>query len=128
MSKVKIELQPMCVSFEVERGTPLQDVLFAHGVEFPCGGKARCKGCRVKVLKGQLPVTPEMSQGLKPDEMTAGWRLSCQGKAAQDLTLEFAQWEAKILTDDSQFDFKPREGLGVAIDLGTTTLAAQLLE
>lgn len=126
--KVRIELQPMGVSFEVERGTPLQDVLFAHGVEFPCGGKARCKGCRVKVLKGNLPATPEMSQVLKPDELAAGWRLSCQGKAEQDLTLEFAQWEAKILTDDSQFDFKPREGLGVAIDLGTTTLVAQLLD
>lgn len=126
--KVRIELQPMGEAFEVEQGTPLQDVLFTHGVEFPCGGRARCKGCRVRVLKGRLPVTPEMQQVLKGEELDAGWRLSCQGKAEQDLTLEFAQWEAKILTDDSQFDFKPREGLGVAIDLGTTTLAAQLLD
>lgn len=126
--KVRIELQPMGVSFEVERDTPLQDVLFAHGVEFPCGGRARCKGCRVRVLKGSLPVTPEMEQVLKPEELAANWRLSCQGQAGQDLTLELAQWEAKILTDDTQFDFKPREGLGVAVDLGTTTVVAQLLD
>jgi hypothetical protein len=36
--KVTIELQPLGESFEVERGTSLQDVLFAHAVEFPCGG------------------------------------------------------------------------------------------
>jgi uncharacterized 2Fe-2S/4Fe-4S cluster protein (DUF4445 family) len=118
----------MGASFEVERGTPLQDVLFAHGVEFPCGGKARCKGCRVRVLTGNLPATPEMGHVLKPEELKAGWRLSCQGKALEDLTLEFAQWEAKILTDDTQFDFKPREGLGVAVDLGTSTVVAQLLD
>lgn len=118
----------MGASFEVERGTPLQDVLFAHGVEFPCGGKARCKGCRVKVLKGNLPVVPEMEQVLKREELDAGWRLSCRGIADCDLTLEFAQWEAKILTDDTQFAFTPREGLGIAIDLGTTTVAAQLLD
>lgn len=126
--KVKIELRPMGVSFEVERGTALQDVLFAHGVEFPCGGQARCKGCRVKVLNGNLPITPEMTRVLKAVDLEEGWRLSCQGRADEDLTLEFAQWEANILTDDSQFDFIPRQGLGVAIDLGTTTLAAQLLD
>ncbi|MBI4026567.1 MAG: hypothetical protein HY360_16390 [Verrucomicrobia bacterium] len=30
--------------------------------------------------------------------------------------------------DDSKFEFVPREGLGVAVDLGTTTLVVQLLD
>jgi uncharacterized 2Fe-2S/4Fe-4S cluster protein (DUF4445 family) len=33
-----------------------------------------------------------------------------------------------ILSDHSAFKFAPRDGLGVAIDLGTTTIAAQLLD
>ncbi|MBZ5514383.1 MAG: ASKHA domain-containing protein [Acidobacteriia bacterium] len=126
--RVRIELQPLGESFELERGTQLQDVLFAHGVEFPCGGRARCKGCRVRVVQGTLPITPEQEALLTPEELAAGWRLSCTAKAESDLTLELGQWEAAILADNSIFEFTPRPGLGVAIDLGTTTIVAQLLD
>ena len=126
--RVHIELQPLGETFELERGTPLQDVLFAHGVEFPCGGRARCKGCRVRVARGSLPVTPEQQGLLSAEELAAGWRLSCCCNAENDLTLELGQWEAAILADNSVFEFTPREGLGVAVDLGTTTLVAQLLD
>lgn len=125
---VRIELQPLEERFELERGTPLQDVLFAHGVEFPCGGRARCRGCRVRVLNGWLPVTPEQEQVLTGEEIAAGWRLACCSKAEGDLTLELGQWEAAILADNSVFEFTPGEGWGVAVDLGTTTLVAQLLD
>ncbi|MCC7519192.1 MAG: DUF4445 domain-containing protein [Verrucomicrobiae bacterium] len=127
-SKVRIRLQPMGKELEVAKGSSLQDLLFAHGVEFPCGGRARCKGCRVRVIEGDLPLTPEQERLLTKEECDAGWRLSCQGRAEGDLTLELAQWEARILADDRAFSFVPREGLGVAVDLGTTTLAAQLLD
>ncbi len=126
--RVHIELQPLGESFELERGTPLQDVLFAHGVEFPCGGRARCKGCRVRVAHGSLAITPEQHGLLSEEELGAGWRLSCCCRAESDLTLELGQWEAAILADNSVFEFTPREGLGVAVDLGTTTLVAQLLD
>jgi uncharacterized 2Fe-2S/4Fe-4S cluster protein (DUF4445 family) len=77
---------------------------------------------------GALPVTPEDRQRLTPSELAAGWRLACRGRAELDLKLELAQWEAAILTDDSDFSFRPQEGWGVAVDLGTTTLVAQLVE
>jgi uncharacterized 2Fe-2S/4Fe-4S cluster protein (DUF4445 family) len=125
---VQIELQPLGETFTLERGTPLQDVLFAHGVEFPCGGRARCKGCRVRVVRGSLPITPEQELLLTREELESGWRLACCGKAEDNLTLELGQWEAAILADNSVFEFTPREGLGVAVDLGTTTLVAQLLD
>jgi uncharacterized 2Fe-2S/4Fe-4S cluster protein (DUF4445 family) len=127
-STVHIRLHPQGVEFDLERGTPLQDVLFAHGVEFPCGGKGRCKGCRVRVLEGHLPVSREQERMLTAEEIRGGWRLSCQGTAEDDLTLELAQWEASILTDTSAFAFSAREGLGVAVDIGTTTVVAQLLD
>ena len=112
----------------MERGAPLQDALFAEGVEFPCGGRGRCKGCRVRVLAGHLPVSAEDEQRLTPAELVAGWRLACRARAEADLKLELAQWEAAILTDDSRFTFTPRDGWGVAVDLGTTTIVAQLLD
>jgi uncharacterized 2Fe-2S/4Fe-4S cluster protein (DUF4445 family) len=125
---VHIELEPLGEKFTLERGTPLQDVLFAHGVEFPCGGRARCKGCRVRVVRGALAITPEQEQLLTREELEAGWRLACCGKAEDNLTLELGQWEAAILADNSVFAFTPGEGLGVAVDLGTTTIVAQLLD
>ena len=125
---VRIELLPLGKVLEVERGTPLQDVLFAHGVEFPCGGRGRCKGCKVKVLAGSLPITAEDRQKLTAPELSEGWRLACRGRADTDLRIELAQWEAAILTDDSVFAFTPQEGLGMAVDLGTTTIVAQLVD
>jgi uncharacterized 2Fe-2S/4Fe-4S cluster protein (DUF4445 family) len=125
---VRIELRPSGESLEVERGAPLQDVLFAHGVEFPCGSRGRCRGCRIKVLEGWLPETPEQQEILSPQELASGWRLACRSCAAGPLTLEIAQWQTPILADYSTFAFTAAEGLGVAVDLGTTTLVAQLLD
>jgi len=125
---VHIALEPLGQVLEVQRGTPLQDVLFDYGVEFPCGGQGTCRGCRVKLLRGSLAVTPEEEQILTPDELSEGWRLACRGRADADLALEIEQWETVILGDNSTFEFTPREGLGVAVDLGTTTLVTQLVD
>lgn len=125
---VRIELRPLDISVTVPCGTPLQEVLFVHGVEFPCGGRGRCRGCRVKVLSGELPLSPIQEERLSRQEQTEGWRLACQCRAEGNLTLDLAQWEAAILSDDTPFSFVPRGGLGIAIDLGTTTLVAQLLD
>ncbi len=125
---VHITLLPLGRTLEAISGTALSDLLFAQGVEFPCGGRGRCKGCRVRVLRGELPVTPEDERLLSPAERAAGWRLACRACATVDLTLELAQWEAAILSDDTRVELVPRDGLGVAVDLGTTTLVAQLLD
>ncbi len=126
--RVSIRLVPLEVTVEVARGTLLKDVLFGFGVEFPCGGHGRCKGCRVRLLEGRLPVTPEEKNMLSGEELEAGWRLACRGVAEENLTLELAQWEAAVLSDDADFAFSPKEGQGIAIDLGTTTIVAQLLD
>src|SRR5512136_1270295 len=95
---VQIELLPLGKMLRVKRGTALQDVLFAQGVEFPCGGRGRCKGCRVKLLAGALPITDEERQKLTEAELAEGWRLACRGRAEGDLKIDLAQWEAAILT------------------------------
>ena len=126
--QVSLELLPLGKVLRVKRGTALHDVLFAHGVEFPCGGRGVCKGCKVKLLAGVLAITDEDRQELSGAELAEGWRLACRGQAQSNLRIELAQWEAAILTDESVFAFTPREGLGIAVDLGTTTIVAQLLD
>lgn len=128
MSQFTLTLSPANRRLQIPAGKRLQDVLFAQGVEFPCGGRGRCKGCRVKVIKGNLPVTDEEKNLLTESELSAGWRLACRHSISGNLELELAQWEMPVLADQSHFKFTPREGLGVAIDLGTTTVAAQLLD
>ncbi len=125
---VQIELFPHGAKFSLECGSPLQDALFAHGVEFPCGGRGLCKGCKIKVLAGSLPITPEDQQRLSPAELAGGWRLACQARAADGLRIELGQWEAPILTDNTRFAFTPQKDWGVAVDVGTTTIVAQLLD
>jgi uncharacterized 2Fe-2S/4Fe-4S cluster protein (DUF4445 family) len=123
-----LKLSPADLQLDVAPGTPLQDVLFPQGVEFPCGGRGHCKGCRVKVLKGQLPVGEDEKILLTPGERESGWRLACRHSMPGELELELAQWEAAILSDQTAFAFTPRAGLGIAMDLGSTTIAAQLLD
>ena len=123
-----VRLSPAGTQLKVAAGAPLQDALFPHGVEFPCGGRGRCRGCRVKVLRGELPVAAEEKKLISENDLAAGWRLACRHNVAGDLELELAQWEMSVLDDQSAFPFVPREGLGVAIDLGTTTIAAQLVD
>lgn len=126
--RVRIHLEPLGKEIEVEQGVPLRDVLFDFGVEFPCGGHGRCRSCRVKVLEGALSLSPEQEAILSRREIMDGWRLACRCHAESDITLEINQWEAAILSDDSSLAFRPGEGLGVAVDLGTTTLVAQLAD
>jgi len=126
--KIKIALQPLNVTLEVAPGTPLQDVLHAYGVEFPCGGQGRCRGCRIEVTQGNLPPTQQEREILSDTDLAAGIRLACRNHAHTDITLRVAQWDAVILAEHAEFAMEPREGLGIAIDLGTTTIVAQLLD
>jgi uncharacterized 2Fe-2S/4Fe-4S cluster protein (DUF4445 family) len=124
----RIILRPVQVELTAPAGTALRDLLFTQGVEFPCGGQGRCRGCRVQVLEGRASVNDAQRERLSAEELAAGWRLACQCALEDDLVIELRQWDAAILVDETPFAFEPRAGLGVAVDLGTTTLVAQLLD
>lgn len=113
---------------EAAAGTALRDVLFGEGVEFPCGGQSGCGGCRVRVVQGSIAANADDREHLTETDIRAGWRLACRHHVESDVTLELAQWDMTILTDSDAFTFTPRDGLGIAIDLGTTTIAAQLVD
>ena len=124
----RITLKPVQVELTAPAGTALRDLLFAQGVEFPCGGQGRCRGCRVHVLEGQASVNDAQRERLSAEELSRGWRLACQCTLEDDLVIELRQWDAAILVDETPFAFVARPGLGVAVDLGTTTLVTQLLD
>ena len=125
---IRLDLVPLGKTVRVPPGTSLQDVLFPLGTEFPCGGRGRCRGCRIRVLEGNLPVTPEDERALTSAERDAGWRLACRARVQGDLRLELAQWETPVLADDTPFEFQPQPGVGAAVDVGTTTLVVQWVD
>jgi uncharacterized 2Fe-2S/4Fe-4S cluster protein (DUF4445 family) len=106
----------------------LADRLFELGVEFPCGGETACGGCKIRVLSGHIPITATMRQALSEAELAEGWRLACCAEARETVVVEVDQWSLPVLTDEQATPLEPREGFGAAIDLGTTTLAAQLVD
>ncbi len=120
--------EPGPLRLEPTAGRSLRDLLFERGVEFPCGGVSQCGGCKVRVVSGTVPVSDEMRAALTSEEIDAGWRLGCLAEAASAVTLEIAQWSIAILDDRAEVPFEPAPGLGAVVDVGTTTLVAQLVD
>lgn len=119
MSKV-VEIQP-------SDRRELRDILFEQGVEFPCGGESACGGCRIRVLEGDIPVTPEMRAALGERELAEGWRLGCQARCQGRVRVAVGQWSTEVLWDEARVPFEAGAGWGAVIDLGTTTLVVQLV-
>ena len=128
MPEVKIRLTPLDKQISVARGTSLIDVLHEFGVEFPCGGKGTCGKCKVRLLQGEIPLSQEHRSLLRRLGLARDCRLACKSTAESDLVLEVEQYEVMIQADESTFDFEARSAFGIAVDLGTTSLIAQLLD
>ena len=76
---------------EVKIGTPMRQVAQQFGIsdfEMPCGGVGLCGKCRVRVVSGQTPVTPQDQKYFNDQELEQGWRLGCQMLVNSDLTME----------------------------------------
>jgi len=128
MSKHTIRLHPMGKEIKVNDQTPLIDVLHEFGIEFPCGGKGTCGKCKVKLLNGEIETTEIHQQKIKQLGLSSDWRLACFSNCTSDITLEIEQFNHLILADETEFEFQPQQGFGIAVDLGTTTVVTQLVD
>jgi uncharacterized 2Fe-2S/4Fe-4S cluster protein (DUF4445 family) len=75
-----------------------------------------------------MPVTEADRTVFAEEELLNGWRLACQAQATVPRVLECGQWHMDVLTDDSAMRGAGKRDLGIAIDLGTTTIAAQMID
>lgn len=101
--------------------------------EKPCGGHGRCGKCKIKA-RGEIsaPADAELKL-LSTDELNDGIRLACLTYALGECEIETFDESRKerIVTggDLPEFKIAPAfEKYGVAIDIGTTTLAARLYD
>ena len=87
--KLEVVYKPFDKATRVPPGTTLFSA--AHWIGLPidstCGGRGTCGKCKVQVLEGGAEITTADRKQLRPIELEAGWRLSCQAKVYQDTTV-----------------------------------------
>jgi len=87
--KLEVLYKPFDKATRVPPGTTLFSA--AHWIGLPidstCGGRGTCGKCKVQVLAGGAEITIADRKQLRPGELEAGWRLSCQAKVYEDTTV-----------------------------------------
>ncbi len=127
---------------KAQKGERLKAVLDRAGVKYalPCGGRAGCGRCRIKFLKG-APIPGSYEEMFLTDEETEeGIRILCRTVVYEDCEIELRGniTEQDMIvevdlkgenrgTDGASTDGTPG-AYGIAIDLGTTTIAAALIQ
>lgn len=112
------------------KGTTLGELLKKEGLAMPCAGMGRCGKCRVRA-EGRLSEPDAVEQQkLSAKELSGNIRLACRTVILGPCQVE---WETERdmeirLGDRASFGGgEPLfDRLGAAVDVGTTTLAAQL--
>ncbi len=131
-------------------GTVLEQILSLPDQEYGkyglCGGRGVCGKCRVRFLSDAPPPSFADRRRFAPEQLREGYRLACTARASVDCDLEICFEggpQPEILTAAGEMaegaPDRPgyetgRKALGgtpsffIAADLGTTTVALQLVE
>lgn len=109
-----------------------------EGIPAFCGGKGLCGKCKIQVVEGWLSITEEDRRFFGEEELKQGWRLACRAYPKENLTIR-AGWknesQMEVLSgyykagEEQKKSQKPAgEEKGFAIDIGTTTVAVELVD
>lgn len=99
---------------EASGGNTLLNILLKLGIPVPspCGGKATCKQCRVRVAEGGGEVLEPDRSTFTRKELLDGWRLSCQCKVKNDIRvlvppelLEVQAFEGTVISNENVATF-----------------------
>ncbi len=119
----------------LNRGALLSEVLQSTDINFelPCS-KGTCGKCKVKIIEGKLSeICDEERKFLTVYEIENGYRLACFAKVYSDIIVETEHKKSSVLTDGNYMGFTlnpliNKDEYAVAIDIGTTTIAINLLK
>ena len=120
------------LKIEAESGALLSDLLRQAIPSFalPCGGNHTCGKCRVR-LEGAVPPPSDADRRLlSAQDLANGVRLACSCSIEGALTVHINDAGAsKIIAWNKTVPFERTEtGYGLAVDIGTTTVAMQLFD
>lgn len=99
-----------------------------------CGGRGTCGKCKIKIVDGNLGITQQDEKIFSKEELAAGYRLACKAYPKKNCTISI------ITSDESDFEIITNntikhgelselhdESYGMAVDIGTTTIAVSLV-
>jgi uncharacterized 2Fe-2S/4Fe-4S cluster protein (DUF4445 family) len=131
------------------KGVSLMEALIAADqmLRSDCGGRGRCGKCALSITasgpRALSAADEEEQQCLGEQRLRAGWRLSCRTRVYEDIQIEIP-FESRLTAEVVQKGLptllsgrearKPLEdpdsepAYGVAVDLGTTTIAVYLCD
>lgn len=116
---------------EAPTGSLLGDVIAQAELplEQPCAGRGTCGKCKVLVETGAAPPDEVERGNLTPGELALNNRLACRARVEADMRLlltPIVVYSNKIFRASTRYKQEKDAPLGLAIDLGTTTVAAFL--
>lgn len=133
-------------SIMVKEKESILDVLIARDIDVSavCGGTGRCGKCRIRILNGYLPASASDRACFTEKEIEAGMRLACKAYPAEPLQIDLqfkneSAFEvlsdfnrdadiAKVAVPAKEITGKDKSTLCIAVDIGTTTIAIQLIQ
>jgi uncharacterized 2Fe-2S/4Fe-4S cluster protein (DUF4445 family) len=88
--RVHLRFEPDATDVRVPAGTSIFDAASWNGIaiDSTCGGHGTCKKCKVRVIDGDVPVSPVDPRAFGADELREGWRLACRAEARADLVID----------------------------------------
>jgi uncharacterized 2Fe-2S/4Fe-4S cluster protein (DUF4445 family) len=143
-SRFTVRFLPDDRTYEADGAVELYLAAAAAGilVEQPCGSQGTCGRCRVRVIEGAPPPSDGERTIFTPAELQAGWRLGCQLVIQSPALVEIPAVTRSLAGKSFGADLAPEDlerpvvartsgdgpsRFGLAIDLGTTSLATALV-
>jgi len=129
VARFKVRFLPSGVRADVDNGTLISDAAKAAGVtiKLPCNGNGRCGRCNVIISKPGEPGQCNLTR-----------TLACQTRIDSDMDIEAASNDEKIIASKDHRKIKiddltpivslPKNNYGIAVDIGTTTIAVSLID
>jgi uncharacterized 2Fe-2S/4Fe-4S cluster protein (DUF4445 family) len=136
-----IDFEPLGRRTTARPSQTLLEVAQAAGIGLAsvCGGGGTCEECRVRLADGKLTPPTLVEQAVfSGKELAAGYRLACQAQPLGDVKLDIPP---ESLTTPQRLQLEGQEtlpnlkpavhipgALGLAVDIGSTKLAAYLVD
>jgi uncharacterized 2Fe-2S/4Fe-4S cluster protein (DUF4445 family) len=128
MTRIPVTFAPSGAIAWVDSGTTVADAAQAAGLLLPspCGGRGVCGSCGVRVLSGEL-VDPDDTELAGLARAPKGIRLACRARVKAPVEVRSLAALESISKTQLAPD-GPAIDLVAAVDLGTTSVAAVLIE
>lgn len=117
----------------IKKNETIKDALIRNNKYIPaiCNGKGTCGKCSISIIEGNIDITNEDRTAFTEDQLNNGKRLSCRAYIKSDCTIKIDNNEENfdILVNNIESNNSDTNKIktAIAIDIGTTTIAMQLI-